>query len=146
MWTNSFFDKLNLFTYIKSPKVSNTLFNKGTNGWGGHCRDSRLLSVHVVRQRDRGAAQTQRLPRLSHPRHYCSILQHYGQSSRGTESQFVPLPITPQVNIMEPSDGQWGRQMENGSWTGVVAILIFSVSKVSFFVVVAIFISELFPF
>ena len=56
------------------------------------------------------------------------------------------LPITPQVDIKEPLDGQWGRQMENGSWTGVVAILIFPVSKKSLFGVLAIFISELFPF
>ena len=114
-------------------KFSNTLFNKGPNGWGGHCRDSRLFSVHVLRQRDRRAAQTQRLPRLSHPRHYCSILQHYGQSSRGLSpicpiAYYFPL----QVNIKEPLDGQWGRQMENGSWTGVVAILIFPFLKCLF--------------
>ena len=55
------------------------------------------------------------------------------------QGDWVPIcPIAyyspPQVNIKEPSDGQWGRQMENGSWTGVVAILIFPVSKVFFFV------------
>ena len=67
------------------------------------------------------------------------------------------------MNIKEPSDGQWGRQMENGSWTGVVAnltfflfskvslygvvaILIFPVSKVSFFGVLAILFSKLFAF
>lgn len=27
-----------------------------------------------------------------------------------------------QVEVKEPADGQWGRQMENGSWTGVVPI------------------------
>ena len=30
-----------------------------------------------------------------------------------------------QVEIKEPADGQWGRQMENGSWTGVVTTLGF---------------------
>ena len=129
-----FVEKLNFFTYVKIPKVSIALFNKGPNGWGGHCCDSRLFSVHVVRQRVGRAAQTQRMPRLSYPRHYCSILQHYGQSSRGTESQFDPILITPQVNIKEPSDGQWGRQMENGSWTGVVAILTFRFQKCIFLV------------
>ena len=24
------------------------------------------------------------------------------------------------MEVKEPADGQWGRQMENGSWTGVV--------------------------
>ena len=28
-----------------------------------------------------------------------------------------------QVEVKEPADGQWGQQIENGSWTGVVPIL-----------------------
>ena len=33
---------------------------------------------------------------------------------------FFPPISTPQVDVREPSDGQWGAQMENGSWSGVV--------------------------
>ena len=29
------------------------------------------------------------------------------------------------MEVKEPADGQWGRQMENGSWTGVVTTLGF---------------------
>ena len=40
-----------------------------------------------------------------------------------------------QVKVKEPADGQWGRQMENGSWTGVVTTLGFLIFVLAFGIV-----------
>ena len=39
------------------------------------------------------------------------------------------------MEIKEPADGQWGRQMENGSWTGVVTTLGFLIFVLAFGIV-----------
>ena len=104
-----------------------------------HCSNSCVLSLHVVHQGGGLAHQgeglvhqgqgllhhgegqqdpTGTLRRLPHPRHDRSILRHHSKDKTGFF--FIPPISTPQVDVREPSDGQWGAQMENGSWSGVV--------------------------
>ena len=147
MWTNSFFWQVKLFHLYQNSKSFKYIVQQRPQwvGWSLPWLSPFLRSRRTSKSRTGGSNPTTASTFASST----LLLDSTTLRSvlKGTESHLsLCLLLPPQVNIKEPLDGQWGRQMENGSWTGVVAILIFPVSKKSLFGVVAILFSKLFAF